>query len=62
MKVVVTGSFTVEWDVEEFIKDWADDDLSAEEVLEECIHSVENDWDHYATQPDTIVVDGYIVE
>jgi hypothetical protein len=59
-KVVVTGSFSVEWDVDEYRSEFGQQ-LTDEEILEECGTSVLEEWDFYATNPDSIMVDAELI-
>lgn len=52
--IIVTGTITVAWDADELRKQWEEPDLTDEELLEQCKFSVEQDWDQYATTPDTL--------
>lgn len=62
-RIVVNGSFTIEWDVAELREDWGEGeaDMTEEELLAECLLSVERDWDSYATTANTVNIDGDLV-
>lgn len=60
-QIVVTGVFTVAWDADVF-RERYEDDISDEDILRECKHSVEGQWEFYATQPDTVDVFAELVE
>ena len=59
--VVVTGSFTVRWPLERFREDWGEPDMTDEEIMSECELSVVENWETYATTPDTVDVHAEIV-
>lgn len=59
-KIVVTGSFSVVWDTDELRAQWGED-LTDVQLLEDCKLSVEQDWDTYATTPDSINIDADLV-
>ncbi len=60
--VVVTGTFTITWPLEKFREEWGDTDATDEDILNECIFSVQENWETYATTPDTVSIQGEIVE
>ncbi len=60
--VVVTGTFTVTWPLEKFREEWHEPGMTDEDILAECLLSVQQDWDTYATTPDTVDIQGEIVE
>jgi hypothetical protein len=60
--IVVSTTFTTEWDTDDFRQQWNEPDLTDEEILAECIASVETDYQEHALDPATINVQGEIVE
>lgn len=54
---LITGSFSVAWDIDDVRKEWDCPELSDSEVVEELRHTVEQNWDSYATTPDTIHIE-----
>lgn len=59
-QVVVTGTWTVVWDAEDYRKEWGEE-LTDEQILAECTASAEQDWLEYARSPDTMNVFGELV-
>lgn len=57
-QVSVSGTFVVGWDTDQLRHDWDEPDMSDDEVLAECISSVQSEWEFYASTPDTIHVEG----
>jgi hypothetical protein len=49
-QAIVTGSFTITFDLDEF------------DTVESCVETVVQDWEFYATAPDTITVEGQVLE
>jgi len=60
-KVVVTGVFIVELDVDEARLDWGDPGLTDDQILAEAVSAVEEEWDFFACHADVTSVDGYLV-
>lgn len=61
-QIVVNCGFTISWDADECRRLWNEPDLSDEEILQDCLLSVEQDWNQYATEPESISVDGTIID
>lgn len=59
-RIVATGSFCVMWDVADLREAWGED-ITDEELLADCLMSLEQDWDQYATTPDSIHIEGELV-
>lgn len=60
-QVVVTGTFEIVWETDECRALW-DVGLSDEDILLECVKSVDDNWQEYAVTADMIHVEGHLVK
>lgn len=59
--VLVSGTFVVAWDTDDFRREWAAPMASDEEIMQECIQSVKDNWSFYAADADVVDLSGEIV-